>query len=227
VGVGSGEADGERDAIAIHDEMVFGARLASVGRVAPGRFRPPFGPHAQEINAGPAPVDRRRITQPVEERLVQPHPDPSCQSIAHTPPTRRPAPAAELLGQQPPWAPRPQEEGEAPERGSVGKALSSTFGLGRLLGQQRLDGFPQGVEEKACGVHGRPSWHPAPVLQHALSHAGTTSGGADLVSITHSSTDRVSARRVGSTPDAESQPAMPALGSRSTSAIELAICFRF
>jgi hypothetical protein len=32
--------DGERDAIAIHYEMEFGARLPSVGRVAPGRFAP-------------------------------------------------------------------------------------------------------------------------------------------------------------------------------------------
>src|SRR5829696_4698233 len=60
-----------------------------------------------------------------------------------------------------------------------------------------------------------------------ISHAAMTSGGADLVSVTHSSTERVSARRVGLTSDAESHSAMPALGSWSTSAMELATCFRF
>src|SRR4051794_39433667 len=59
------------------------------------------------------------------------------------------------------------------------------------------------------------------------SHAATTSGGAAVASVTHSATERVSARRVGSTPDAVSQSAMPGLGSWRTSAMELATCLRF
>ncbi len=59
------------------------------------------------------------------------------------------------------------------------------------------------------------------------AHAATTAGGADFASATHSATVRVSARRIGSTFVSSSQAAISALGSRSTSAIELATCFRF
>ncbi len=58
-------------------------------------------------------------------------------------------------------------------------------------------------------------------------HAATTSAGADLVSVTHSSTVSVSARRMGSMSAAVSQAAMPAFGSCKTSAMELATCLRF
>ena len=47
------------------------------------------------------------------------------------------------------------------------------------------------------------------------------------MSVTHSATESVSARRIGSIPHAVSQAAISGFGSCSTSAMALATCFRF
>jgi hypothetical protein len=51
--------------------------------------RPPFGPHAQCVDAGPAPVDDRLIAQPVEERFMQSFPEPGRWPITQPSPAGR------------------------------------------------------------------------------------------------------------------------------------------
>ncbi|CAA9566969.1 MAG: hypothetical protein AVDCRST_MAG59-3117, partial [uncultured Thermomicrobiales bacterium] len=123
--------------------------------------RPPFGPHAETIEAGAAPVDRRLVAQPVQQLRVQPLPDPGLLPIPEPPPAGRPAAAAELHREQPPRAAGAQDEDDAGEGGAVGDAGRAALRLRRLRRQQRLDGFPKGVGNKPGAHDEEASCHPS------------------------------------------------------------------
>ncbi len=63
-------------------------------------------------------------------------------------PTRHARAAAHLLGQHLPGYAALQDEQDAGEGGAVVDSGSTAFGLGRLLGQQRLDHFPQFIGDE-------------------------------------------------------------------------------
>ncbi len=65
---------------------------------------PPFGAHADAIEARSAPVDGRLVAEPVQQRLVQLLPDPSLLPVAQPSPAGGAAAATQFLGQQPPGA---------------------------------------------------------------------------------------------------------------------------
>ena len=109
---------------------------------------PPFGPDAQAIHAGAGPVDGRLVTEPVEQRLMKPLPDARHLRVSQPSPAGRAAPASERLEYEPPRAPRPQYKDDSAQGGTIRDARTTAFRLGRLLGQQRFDGFPEDVGDK-------------------------------------------------------------------------------
>jgi hypothetical protein len=79
---------------------------------------------------------------------MQPLPDTNRLPIPQPSPASRATAAAQLLRQQAPWAPGPQDEDDATERGASRDAGATARGLQRLMGQQRLDGLPEVVGNK-------------------------------------------------------------------------------
>jgi len=79
---------------------------------------------------------------------VQPYPDAGLLPIPQPAPARDAAPAAQLLGEQPPGASRPQYEDDPTKNRSVRNPRTTTFQFGRFLGQQGLDGFPKVVGDE-------------------------------------------------------------------------------
>ena len=146
VGVGRREADGQRDAVAIHHQVVLGARLAAVDRVRPV-CSPPFWPGRSGIHAGPGPVDGRFIAQPVEQRLVQPLPDAGLLPVAQPPPAGRAAAAAQLLGEQPPGQPV-RSTRRCRQGGTVGDAGAAALRAWVAPRAEGSDGFPEIVGDK-------------------------------------------------------------------------------
>src|SRR5215217_2816292 len=94
---------------------------------------PPFGPHAQAVRAGAAPVDGGVVAQPVQQRLVQPFPDARYLPVTQPPPTGGGTSAARRFRQQPPRAAGAQDEDDAGEGGAVGDAGATTLRLGQFL----------------------------------------------------------------------------------------------
>ncbi len=125
----------------------------SVG-LGPVCFAPLFGPDAEAVQARPAPVDGRLVAEPVQQPGVQPLPDAGRLPVAQPPPAGDAAAAAQLPRQQPPRAAGAQHEDDAAEGGTVGNAGTAALGLGRLLRQERLDGFPEIVGDKGRVLHG-------------------------------------------------------------------------
>jgi hypothetical protein len=119
------------------------------GRPGSGRsVRPPFGSHTHGVDAGARPIDGGRITEPIEQAGVQLLPDAGGLPVAQASPAGRAAPAAQFLRQQPPRASRPEDEDDASEGEALRDARTTTFRLRRVLGQQRFDGFPEGIGDK-------------------------------------------------------------------------------
>ena len=127
--------------------------------------RPPFGPDAQAVDAGAAPVDGRLVAQPVQQPRVQLLPDAGRLPVAEPSPAGRAAAAAELLRQQPPGASCAQDEDDTAKGSPVGDARSTALGLGRLLRQQRGDGFPEVLRDKRVGHSGDEVCHAPPGIE--------------------------------------------------------------
>ena len=161
VGVGGREADGQRDAVAVHDQVVLGAGLAAVGRVRAGLLAPLLARTLRLSSARPAPVDGGLVAQPVQEPFVQLLPDAGRLPVAQPAPAGRAAAAAQLLGQQPPRAAGPEDEDDAGEGGAVRDAGAAALGLRRLLGQERFDGLPEVVGDEGFVLHGPDDAMPA------------------------------------------------------------------
>ncbi len=94
-----GEHGGQRDALALRDEMLFRARLAAIGWVRSHRLAPPSCRDARAVQTRPRPVDPIRLAQPIEQSPVQPVPDPDLLPVMQAPPIGHPRAAAHLLGQ--------------------------------------------------------------------------------------------------------------------------------
>ena len=95
-------------------------RLPRSAGFGPVSLAPALGPDADAVHARPRPVDGALVAQPVQQRGVQPLPDAGRLPVAQPPPAGRAAPAAQLLGQQPPRRAGAQDEDDAAERGAVG-----------------------------------------------------------------------------------------------------------
>ena len=99
VRVGGREPHGERDAV----DPPRGGTWSRACRGRPGSAqsaRPPFGPDTQAVHAGPGPVDGRLVTQPIQQRLVQPCPHPGFLPVTQPSPAGRAAAAAKFLRQE-------------------------------------------------------------------------------------------------------------------------------
>jgi hypothetical protein len=82
VDVGPGQQKGERDAVSIRDQMAFGARPASVGRVRTCRGTPFLGRDGGTVHAGPAPIDAVCVPQLAQQLAVQTVPYPGRLPVA-------------------------------------------------------------------------------------------------------------------------------------------------
>jgi len=115
---------------------------------------PPFGLDAEAVHAHPPPIDSSLVAEPVEQPRVQPLPDSGRLPVGQPPSAGGAAPTAQLFRHQPPRAACAQDEADAAEGGTVGDTGAITPGLGRLLRQQRYDGFPKLVEDQGFLHHG-------------------------------------------------------------------------
>ena len=133
VAIGRAEPDGERDAVAVHNDVALASWLArSVGfGPVPG---PPFGGHARAVHASPAPVDGIGPAQPVEQDAMQPVPDAGGLPLAQPPPARHPRPATHLRGQHLPGDAALQHKQDATQRRPMRQRWPPPFGFGRSGG---------------------------------------------------------------------------------------------
>jgi hypothetical protein len=79
---------------------------------------------------------------------MKPLPNARHLPVSQPSPAGRAAPASERLGYEPPRGPRPQYKDDPAEGNSIRDARTTTFRLGRPLGQQRFDGFSEVVGDK-------------------------------------------------------------------------------
>jgi hypothetical protein len=94
VGVGSREADHQRDAVAIHYQVILGAGFAPVDRFRPHVPAPLF---AQTLRESTLARDQSTAAsaEPVEQSLVEPLPNTRLLPVAQSSPAGRAAAAAE------------------------------------------------------------------------------------------------------------------------------------
>jgi len=75
VHVRSGQDEGERDALAIRDEVGFRAWATAIGRVRPDRGTPSFCRDGRIVHRDSGPVNAIGVLQSAEQCTVQPLPD--------------------------------------------------------------------------------------------------------------------------------------------------------
>src|SRR5215218_7372280 len=111
-------------------------------------FWPPGGGNARRVQGCPLPVDLVGLAEVVEHRLVEALPHARFVPLLEAPPAGHARAASHLLGEHLPRDAALEHEQDAGERRPVVHAGPAALGLGRLLGQQRLDHFPQFVRNE-------------------------------------------------------------------------------
>jgi hypothetical protein len=141
VSVGGRQAHGQGDAASVDQQVVLASGLAAVCRVRAVR-QPPFGAHADRVEAGAGPVELALAAELVQQLLVELLPHAGVLPVAQPPPAGDRAAAAELAGgQQPPGDAGAQLIDDAGQAGAVVDAWAAAV-AGWRGGQQRLDGLP-------------------------------------------------------------------------------------
>lgn len=153
--VGGGQLHRQRHAVPIHQDVVLAARLAAVGRVGPGPFATPLGPHADAVDAGAAPIHSVQVTQPVEHHLVDGGPDATVPPPAQAAPAGDAAAEAQFQWEVAPAEPVAQDEQDAAQGGAIRDARRAAMRWERLRGEQRLDRLPQIVADGVLRGHPR------------------------------------------------------------------------
>jgi hypothetical protein len=91
---------------------------------------------------------------------VQAFPDAGRLPVPQPPPAGRAAATAQLLRQEPPGTPRPEDEDDAAEGRTVWDPRPAAIRLRWLLRQQGFDGFPEIVGNKGLAHGAEASGRP-------------------------------------------------------------------
>src|SRR5437762_4155235 len=98
--VGTGDGDGQGDALAICDEVVLGPQLTAIGRVFAGFLTSSQGTHMAAVDNGSRPVNAVGLLKFGQEELMQAFPDPRLVPGSEIVPAGHARAAAHLLRQQ-------------------------------------------------------------------------------------------------------------------------------
>jgi hypothetical protein len=133
VTIGAGEADRERYAASITDQMSFAPAFRTVGRIRTG-LRPATHRALNNCLRWRGPIDVAVAREPTQEREVHQVPNALFLPIAQSSPTGHPRSAAEFPRQHLPRNPAPQDEQNSREVGAIRDARASTFRSRRWSG---------------------------------------------------------------------------------------------
>jgi hypothetical protein len=182
VHVGRQELHGQRHALPIHEDVVFGARLAAISRIRSRVLAAALGPHADAIQAGTAPVDQVQIASPVQDDLVHLAPDAPCLPLAQSPPASvLPLSKPTFCGrsrQRSPWPSTYRMPTRAAWGGMRGGPAVGRAGFGR---QQRLNRGPEVAGDGV--VRGHPAAYAAQHAQKNRSLIPALNRAAPLVGL--------------------------------------------
>ncbi len=127
VPVGAGEADRQRNALSITDQMPFAPALGAVGGVRTGLRPATHRTHRTTVHDRAGPIDVAVAREPIQKREVHQVPDAFLLPIAQASPTRHARTAAQFLRQHLPRNPAAQDEQDASEAGAVRDARPSAI----------------------------------------------------------------------------------------------------
>src|SRR5215211_3628894 len=140
--------------------------LSGSGRLA----RPPFGAHADRVQAGPGPVGLAPPAELVQELMVEALPHAGALPVAQPPPASDRATTTQLPGgQQPPGDAGAQLIHDAGQCGAIVDARPAAVAAW-WWGRQRLDRLPELLGHKGFGRdgHGPNSAHDHPQPQESV-----------------------------------------------------------
>lgn len=113
VSVGAGQANCERHAPPVADQMTLAPALGSISRIWTGLIAAVNRADGTTVHDGPRPINLVQACEPVQQRKVHQIPNARPLPIAQAPPARHPRPAPEFLREHLPGNAAAKDEDDA------------------------------------------------------------------------------------------------------------------
>ena len=148
VDVGRAQQHGERNALAIHNEMTLRTRLAPVRRVRANLLAASLRGQAGRIEGAPAPVNQPGAAQQIEQLVVKGLPKARLLPVPQPPPAGHAGAAAHLLWKHLPRDAGLQDEEDAGECGAIIERRTAAFRTRWSWREQRSKEGPQTIRNQ-------------------------------------------------------------------------------
>lgn len=149
--VGPREDDVQGDALGFGGDVVLASRFAAVGGVRAGVLAAPKSPHNPAVHGDRGEIQLVGLAQAVQQDLLQLIPDARPLPRAEATPTGHSRPAAHLLRQVLPGNAGLEHEEDSGQCLAIVDRRPAPFRARRVLGQERLNDFPQLIGKKRLG----------------------------------------------------------------------------
>ena len=159
VPVRAGQANRERHAPPVADQMALAPALGPIGGIRTGLVTAVDRADGTTVHDRPRPINLVGAREPIQQRKVDQIPHARPLPIAQAPPARHPRPAPEFLREHLPGNAAAKDEDNAGQARAIRNARPATFGRRGRNRQERFDKIPQRDLEAA----------PRPYAVHATS----------------------------------------------------------
>ena len=127
VPVRAGQADRERHAPPVADQMTLAPALGPIGGIRPGLVTAIHRADGTTVHDRPRPIDLVVASEPIQQRKVDQIPHACLLPVAQPPPARHPRPAPEFLREHLPRNAAAKDENDASQTCTIGDARPPTF----------------------------------------------------------------------------------------------------
>src|SRR4029450_12525817 len=151
VSVGAGQANRERHAPPVADQMALAPALAPTRGIWTGLAPAVDGADGTTVHDRPRPINLAGARVPVQQRKVHQIPNAGPLPIAQAPPARHPPPAPEFLRAHLPRNAAPKDEDDARQARAIRNAWSATLWPSWKNRQEGFDKIPQPIWKQRRG----------------------------------------------------------------------------
>ena len=173
VPVRAGQANRERHAPPVADQMAFAPALGPIGGIRTGLVTAVHRADGTTVHDRPRPINLVVACEPIQERKVDQIPHARLLPVAQATPARHPRPAPEFLREHLPGNAAAKDEDNAGEARAIRNARPPTLWPSWWNRQERFDKIPQWIWKQRGGHTGSRYFadenQVSEVLLHALS----------------------------------------------------------
>jgi hypothetical protein len=147
----AGQANSERHAPAVADQMALAPALGPISRIGPGLITPVHRADGTTVDDLPRPINLVAAGEPIQHRKVDQVPHARQLPIAQPPPSRHPRSQLKFLRKHLPGSAAAKNEDNAGQARAIRDARPPTFWPSGWNRQERFDKMPQRIWKQRSG----------------------------------------------------------------------------